>query len=742
MKFIKSNQPLCTLDSHSNAPMFRRKFVLTDKPNRATLSAACSGFYRIFINGKEITRGRLAPYISNLDHVLYREDYDVTEDLTVGANVVCVLAGNGNGNPIGGYPWGFDKAAWRTVPLISVELDIDGKRRIESDSRFVTAKSPITFDDLRIGEFYDARLESDWLSVDYDDEKWENALPALPLKGEIKPVCFPPVVVSREVKPLSVVKSGDGYLYDFGIVTAGVCRLSISGRRGQKIDMTHGEVVVDGKLDLRNIGFASTRSGYVQRVSYICNGRANSVYTPSFCYFGFRYVFVEGLTEEQATKDLLTMLVMHTDLKSCGSFRCSDERVNKIQACILNSDLSNFFHFPTDCPQREKNAWTGDAALSCEQMILNFDVGENLREWLYNIRKAQRSDGAIPCVVPTAGWGYDWGNGPAWDNALIHIPYMLYKYGGDISVLEENADAILGYIQYMTTRLNADGLACYGLGDWLETGTYKEDDYSTPVEVTDSITCIDMCDKAAEIFSTLGRKADADFCLGVKNEIMDAFKKKYVSGHRVTCDTQTAQAMAIYYGIFKEEDRAATVGYLAELIHRKEDHFSVGILGARVIFHVLADNGFAELAYKMITNKTFPSYTYNIDRGATSVWESFNRLDDSRDGYVRTDGNKMLSLNHHVWGDVSAWFYRIIGGLREINRNKIFIKPEIIPQMDFAEAEYRNGFGSVRVAWKREEEKIQLTLHVTGEMICRVYGQEESYGKGTYNFTVCREVSS
>lgn len=102
----------------------------------------------------------------------------------------------------------------------------------------------------------------------------------------------------------------------------------------------------------------------------------------------------------------------------------------------------------------------------------------------------------------------------------------------------------------------------------------------------------------------------------------------------------------------------------------------------------------------------------------------------------------MLSLNHHVWGDVSAWFYRIIGGLREINRNKIFIKPEIIPQMDFAEAEYRNGFGSVRVAWKREEEKIQLTLHVTGEMICRVYGQEESYGKGTYNFTVCREVSS
>lgn len=203
---------------------------------------------------------------------------------------------------------------------------------------------------------------------------------------------------------------------------------------------------------------------------YICKGEGEETYTPSFTYHGFQYVLVTGITPEQATSDLLTYVVMNSDLKERGGFTCSDPTVNTLQELTRRSDLANFYYFPTDCPQREKNGWTADAALSSEHLLLNLSPETSYREWMRNICKAMDDRGALPGIVPTGGWGFHWGNGPAWDNVLLYLPYFVYLYRGDKTILEESAASILRYLHYLTTRVNEEGLIKIGLGDWVSAG--------------------------------------------------------------------------------------------------------------------------------------------------------------------------------------------------------------------------------------------------------------------------------
>ena len=333
--------------------------------------------------------------------------------------------------------------------------------------------------------------------MEFDDSTWENAIAAkTPIGTPRVPIC-PPIRAVCEMRPTSVERRGKGWLYTFPENNAGVCRLTVNGERGQRIMLTYAELTSDDGVDIRNIIIGDLPDiGYLHRDVYICKDGIQS-YTPSFTYHGFQYVFVEGIKDEQATIDLLTYIVMHSDLPSAGSFVCSDETVNRLQENTRRSDLANFFDFPTDCPHREKNGWTGDAALSAEQLMLNFGAEKNFREWLYNVRAAQKEDGSLPGIVPTAGWGFQWGNGPAWDTVVTQLSYYTYKYTADKSILEENFDCIVKYLRYAKTRLNRDGLLAYGLGDWCTVGGNEKN--KTPFEVTDSLTIADTCYKAGVI---------------------------------------------------------------------------------------------------------------------------------------------------------------------------------------------------------------------------------------------------
>jgi alpha-L-rhamnosidase len=728
--FICASNDFCSLEHSVPAPYFRRTFTLEDSARNAEIIICGLGFYKLYVNGVNITKGELAPYISNPDDVLYYDRYDITRYLSKGKNVIAVLLGNGMLNGLGGYVWDFDKTLFRSSPKVALQANIKlaGGESVAviSDESFQVSESPVYFDDLRCGERYDANQEQPgWNTADFDDSAWRPAQKAICPKGE-KVLCMAnPVIVSREIKPVSVARKDDHYIYDFGVNLAGFCRLQIQGRKDQKIEYIHGEYLEDGDLYVRNLQFIRPEymhlPPYLQKIEYTCRGEGAETYVPSFTYHGFRYVSISGITEEQATPDLLTCLVLHSDLREMGSFSCSDDTLNRLQQMTRNATLSNFIYFPTDCPHREKNGWTGDASLSAEHTLLNLNPEASYKEWLRNIRRAQNDAGALPGIVPTGGWGFDWGNGPAWDNVLINLPYFTYVYRNDKEILRENATAIFRYVHYLTTRIDENGLIAFGLGDWCSP---DHPDHKAPLVLTDSITSLDIFTKAAFIFDVLGMDLQGDFCAKAAGRLRSSIRARLIDLCTMIAagNCQTSQAMAIYYDVFKPSEKQQAFQVLLNQIRECDNHIDTGILGARVIFHVLTAFGYGDLAYEMITAPTAPSYGEWVARGETSLPESF-----------ASDPIRKDSGNHHFFGDISSWFIQSIAGIRlnpyRSNINEVNVEPHFIEKLSGANAYHEAPAGKIETEWKREQDSVRLCVSVPNGMTGRIRLQN------TYAFT-------
>ena len=709
-RFIAATREYTTIEKHVNAPYFRKKFSI-EKGKTAKIRICGLGFYELYLNGENITKGRLAPYISNPDEVLFYDDYDVTDRLVDGENVIGVWLGNGMLNAPYGDVWEFEKAAYRSAPKFALAFYEDEKIVFESDESFLAKSSPITFDDLRAGEHYDARQETrEWNTLACDERDWCFAISATTPKGIKKLVKAEPILTFEEIKPVSLVKTPKGaYLYDFGINFTGVCRLKVKGERGQELRLSHGEILNNGDLDMTTLGFNnfSGRELYTQCDWYTLKGEGEEFYTPRFTYHGFQYVSVEGLTDEQATLDLLTFEVMHSDVKKRGNFYCSDKILNSIQESTQRSDLSNLFYIPTDCPHREKNGWTGDLALSADQMLANFDVEKLLEEWLFNLRQTQDEEGVWSCVVPTAAWGAG-GGGPAWDDALFEGVYQIYRYSGNTQIIRDSLDAMERYLHFMQTKKNADGLFCYGFGDWCQ----PKHDYepTTPRELTVSINCINICEKTAKLARVVGREDIAALADEMVLEARKNFKAKYIQNGQSIIEEQTALAYILYYDIAEEKESLQQ--QLLKIIARDGEVFTTGVLGARTMFRVLSDMGESDLAYKLIVQPKYPSYGYHVLRGATTLPEHFYEL--KAEGWQQKDGKRHDSLNHHFFGDVSAWLICYVAGLK-INPhaddcNYVEISPNFISALTFAESEFIHEKGKIVSRWERVEGAIRLRI--------------------------------
>ena len=711
VNFIAAGYDYTDLEHFVPAPIFRKKFT-AQKTAKAEIVIGAAGFYKLFLNGKDITKGELAPYISNPDHIVYYDSYDVTELVAEGENVVAVLLGNGFQNNPGGYVWGFDKAPWRGAPKFAMKLALTAEdetvTEIDSDESFKFCESPILFDDFRCGEYYDARLENpDFHSADFDDTELKNAIKVKAPRGEQRLCNADPVRVYGEIKPQSVTRHLNGWLYDFGENNSGVCRLSVDGKAGQKITLYYGEWLKDGVFTRENIVFShmgAERNEFIQKSEYTCKD-GKQTHTPSFVYNGFQYVYVEGITEEQATADLLTYLKMSSLSTPAGEFTCSDEVVNKIEEATVRSDISNFNYFPTDCPQREKNGWTGDASDSAEQLIINFHPEKCFKEWLHNIYKAMKEDGKLPGTVPTVTFGYKDNNGPAWDNVIVNLPYYTYIYRGDKEILEELSAPLMRYLNYLYEQRTEEGFVTFGLGDWAPPGRAVWN-FPTPHAVTGTILSYDIANKAAFFYDVLGKEPQKQFALSLAEDFKNAFRDNLFDKETgvVSGETQTGQAMAIFYGMLTEEEEKKAFDVLLKYIDDADGHFTTGVLGGKAIFRVLAEKGKVDLAYNMITRPDFPSYGNWIKRGATTLWEEF-----------QPEGGTVSSLNHHFWGDVSAWFYTYLAGIK-INPTRrdvtnVDVKPMFPEKLDSVNAYQDTPNGRISVAWNRTG-KNAVTLKV------------------------------
>ncbi|MBQ6421648.1 MAG: family 78 glycoside hydrolase catalytic domain [Clostridia bacterium] len=670
--FVYAGQDFTTYDRFVPSPYFRKTFLLGNGRTEGRIRITGLGFYRLWINGKEITKGLLAPYISNPDDIVYFDEYDLTPYLAAGKNVLGVQLGNGLINAPGGSVWDFDLARWRGAPRFAFYAEIGGLC-FEADPSVRTAPSPLYFDDLRCGARYDARREiPGWNDPAFDDSGWMAAIPCEPPRGEYRLCEAPAIRVYKTLPPVSVRFAGIcdytptnkrvpkkvfnadpcipdrcGWLYDFGENNAGTVRMKIRGRPGQRVELQYAETLIDGDADYQDIQFYPEYFG--QRDVYICRGTGEEeVFVPAFTYHGFRYCVVLGITEEQATPSLLTFLVATSDQPAAGGFTCGNETLNTLYGMCEISDRANFYYFPTDCPQREKNGWTGDAQLSAEHMLTTIRCRDSLIEWLRNVRRAQREDGCLPGIVPTNHWGYDLG--PSWDAVITELPYQIYVQTGDLQAVKENAAAMLRYLHYAAGQREADGLIRRGLSDWCPIGgTVK-----VTAAFTLTLAFMDSAEKAAFLFETLGEKAEAAYAAQLAKEARESVTAAFVSDAAPYADTgcQTALALALHHRLFSPETHALAAKKLIADIHANGGFMDVGILGARVLFHVLADLGETALAVHMIARPEFPSYGHFIERGFTAIPEAF--ADPSE---------RNFSLNHHMFCDIKSFFIQRIAGI-------------------------------------------------------------------------------
>ncbi len=747
-KFIKATENYCTYEKPVNAPYIRKSFEINKIPQKAELTLTCTGFYRLFVNGNEITASRLAPAITNPDEILFYDKYDLKEFLTEGKNCIAFMLGNGFSNPVGGYIWGFDKAPFRTAPLLSVHFESDSLS-FEADESFKCAPSPIYFDDLRSGEFYDANLEiKGWNTPSFDDSEWTCAINEMPPRGkavlnetdkivctkelladEVCPCTISPAVCPEIVRPASKLVSETafykpedekkGIVFKFSENTACVPHLKIKGKKGQKIIIQCSEFCDENNV----VNYEDTArfypKGFCQRDIYICSGEGVEEYIPSFTYHGARYFVVFGLLPDQISKDTLTMQVINSDLKRMGDFECSDEVANLLQKASDISDLANFVYFPTDCPHREKNGWTGDISLSAEHLTQKFQTEKSFAQYMRQLTYSMPQSGLVYGIVPSYSWNQDYG--PMWNHVIIEIPYILYIYRGNKEVFKEHSDSVFRYLNYLSKDINTDGFVTTGLGDWVHAMRQDASDFVCPIEVSNTAAAYASCKKAEFMFRICDMPLQADFAKALGEKLRNAMREKLIDYTTMTMQgsCQSAQCAGIYYGIFEPSEMPAAYKRLVEIIHESGDKIDCGIVGLRTMFRILAEGGDADLAYRMITSTKMPAFGAFVKKfGLASIPESF------KSSFVESANGYSTSLNHHFLCDFSGFFISNIAGL-QVNPKKdnpchVKIAPSFVSNLDYAKAHYETVAGKVSVMWERCGDKIKLTVEKPEEVFGEV----------------------
>ena len=535
------------------AQYLRNIFEVKEKVASAYLAICGLGYFESYINGKKTGDDMLSPAFTRYDEETMYMVYDVKNILKTGKNAIGVVLGNGWYNCFAEDPWNTRAASWKHFPKLLCELHIvyeDGTEDVvtSNPNEWKASKGPITFNGIRNGEYYDARLElGNWTDASYNDSEWFSTKIMKSPGGKLIAMEMEPIRVRKVFEAKKMWKSRDGYIFDIGQNQAGVGKFKVRGAAGTEIKFRYSDVIKeDGEIDNSAIG-CFVRSGEFQTDKYIKKSDEEETWNPIFTYHGFQYVEVSGIDYEPKLSDVCAMTLC-TDVEDIGMFSCSDELLGKVQQLCRWSTISNMHSIPTDCPHREKNGWTGDVSLSSEQMLTNFGTRAFLSKWSRDMRTAQRPAGQIPCVVPSTGWGYYGLMGPDWSSALIMVPYNIYLYNGDVSILRKNYDAIKRNCDFMET-MTTDYTLNYGTGDWCppfegpaigkNMGNYK-----CPTEVSDTGFFYNAAKTVVKMAKMFGEKEDEIYYTELAEKIKAVFREKFFDKETYTvkgnCQTATA----------------------------------------------------------------------------------------------------------------------------------------------------------------------------------------------------------
>ncbi|SEM42641.1 alpha-L-rhamnosidase [bacterium A37T11] len=692
------------------APYFRKVFSASKKVKSARAYIAVGGLYELYINGNKVGNHRLDPAYTRFDRRNIYVTYDVTAQLKEGNNAIGVLLGNGWYNHQSGAVWDFDKAPWRNRPAFCLDLRItytDGTSEVVSSGLdWKTSSGPLVFNSIYSGERYDARLEqAGWNTINFDDKHWKNVSYRAAPSTHIVAQAMPPIRNVERIAAKSVKKINDTtYVFDLGRNIAGVSELTVAGESGTVITLKHGErLAADGHVDLSNIDVYHRPHDPWDKFGtdvVILSGKGKESFMPKFNYKGFQYVEVTSSQPLQLGQDDLCGYFMHSDVSPVGHISSSSQLVDKLWWASNNSYLSNLFGYPTDCPQREKNGWTGDGHFAIETGLNNFDAITVYEKWMADHWDEQQPNGVLPDIVPTSGWGYGTANGTDWTSTIAIIPWTLYVYYGDSRILERGYEHIKRYVDYID-RISKDGLTSFGRGDWVPVKS------NSSLELTSSVYFYVDATILAKAAKLLGRIDDQQHYEALAARIKKAINDKYLDAAKgiYASGTQTELSVPLYWGLVPEELKDKVAQNLASKVMETNFHLDVGVLGAKAILNALSENGQGETAYKLAAQDSYPSWGWWIVNGATTLYENWN-IQATRD----------ISLNHMMFGEIGGWFFKGPGGIRADEHHPgfkhILLQPLVPAGLNHFEASHEGPYGTIRSAWKKVGKKITFDVVV------------------------------
>lgn len=689
------------------APYLRKGFEVGREVAKARVYVTGLGYYELFLNGRKVGGHVLDPAFTRYDKRVLYEVYDLTEELKAGANVLAANLGDGWYNMHSLATWGFDKAAWRQPPTLLCQLEMsytDGTREtVVSDGSWLSHPSPTVFTSIRQGETYDARKElKGWATAEANLASWIPARLVPGPSGILRSQALPPIRVTSELKPSKITEPKPGvYVVDFGRNIAGRVKMSLTHtRKGDKLTLKHAEKLDKNGLCDQSELVRHMRQSRFELDEYICAGRPSETWHPRFTYHGFQYVEVHGLRNKSDLENFRAQ-VLHTDFATAGRFTSSSGLLNRIQEITLHAFVGNYHGYPTDCPHREKNGWTGDAHLAAQTGLLNFDSASAYAKWIQDILEDQDEMGQLSCIVPTAGWGRFWGNGLAWDNAFILIPWYTYIYTGDRTILERNYEGFKKYFAFVEKHKSHDWITNFGLGDWSPPHTENSGKVNTPSALTSTSCFYYDAVLLSKMAAILGKPEDEAFYQDRAGKIRDAFRGRFYKEGVLGNGSQTSYASALYHGLIPDGQQARVLARLLKEIEAKGGHLDTGILGTKYVMRCLSDSGRSDVAYAIATNTTFPSWGYMVKQGASTLWE-------------RWDGSD--SRNHIMFGDISAWFYEYLAGIQPDEKSPgfkhFFVRPFLPTGLDRVKASHRSPYGLIESSWEQDQEAAEFTITV------------------------------
>lgn len=715
-----------TFHSKLSARYFRREFEVKKNINKARVYIIGVGLYELYFNGKKIGDQVLAPAPTDFTKNVKYNVFEVAKVLRPGKNAVGVILGNGryfsmrqNYKPYKIKTFGYPKLLMQ----LEIEYEDGSMDVLKTDSSWKgTADGPIRSNNEYDGEDYDARKEMPgWSSIGFDDSKWLDAEYVQQPRGEFEAQMNPNIKVMDTIHPVGIKKLSPGkYILDMGQNMAGWIKMKVEGKTGDTVQLRFAEILKDdGEI------FTANLRGAEQTDHYMLKGKGMEKWAPRFVYHGFRYVEITGYPGEPKPEDF-TGEVVYDDMATVGHFETSNPLINKIYKNACWGIRGNYKGMPVDCPQRnEREPWLGDRSTGCygESFIFN-NIGL-YNKWIDDIGYSQKKDGSISDVAP-AYWRY-YSDNMTWPGTYLMVADMLYRQYGEIMPIEQHYQSMKKWLQYMKDlyMTNKFIITKDSYGDWcappktIEDGRGKSADQKYPSELISTAYYyyfLGLMEKFARL--TKNNQDIPEFNELAEN-IRTSFNKTFYHSDFCGYDKNklTDNLLALYFGLVPNEEHEKVFNTIIKTIENYGGHLSTGVIGTQWIMRTLTRNGRSDLAYQLADNKTYPSWGYMVENGATTIWELWNG---------NTAAADMNSYNHvMLLGDLIIWYYEdlagIKSGLEKPGFKQIVMKPELAGDLNYVNASYHSNYGKIKSDWKKNGINFSWDISVPANSSAVVY---------------------